>query len=163
MFQKVYSLANRILLSSAVLALTSCATCPLSISPTLHTGATQAGSDVIQVTHYGRYTLVEVGPTSVQRDLFSQVVESTISDPHATLGDALHKVLQGSGFQLCTNPDIGALTKIPLPIVHHQLGPITLRDAIETLTGHGWRLMVDESNREICFKKLESTTHGRGL
>jgi type IV pili sensor histidine kinase/response regulator len=51
---------------------------------------------------YGRYTLVSTEPTPEQRDLLAQIIEVTIpSNLNPSVQDALHHVLQRSGYSLC--------------------------------------------------------------
>ena len=46
----------------------------------------------------------------------------------------------------------------PLPDVHRTLGPMSLKDALETLAGPSWYLVQDPLNRfvsfEICRKRF---------
>lgn len=107
----------------------------------------------IPVIRYGRYTLVELAPTTVQRDLLLQIVDVTIpEDARASVADGLRHVLKRSGYQLC--PFGSATTELyalPLPLAHLHLGPMTLRDALLTLAGPAWELRIDDVARQICF------------
>ena len=106
----------------------------------------------IPVVRYGRYTLVELEPTEVQRDLLLQVIEVSVPDTmQATVGDALNHVLRRSGYQLCSGPEADALDALPLPAAHYRIGPMVLRDALLTLAGPAWSLYAEEGARTVCF------------
>jgi type IV pili sensor histidine kinase/response regulator len=107
--------------------------------------------EVLPLNRQGRYTLVELAPEAAQRDLMRQIVEISIpSSLEATVGDALHHVLRHSGYRLCESPDV-ALFALPLPAAHRRLGPMMLRNALETLAGPVWMFSVDEFSRQVCF------------
>lgn len=107
----------------------------------------------IPVVRYGRYTLVELAPTEDQRNLLLQVVDVVVPDTlHASVGDALRHVLLRSGYRLCSGPETDALSVLPLPAAHYQLGPMVLRDALLTLAGPAWELHADDAARQVCFR-----------
>ena len=107
----------------------------------------------IPVVRYGRYTLVEITPEQTQRDLLTQVIDVSIpvaqGMTEASVGDAMHYVLQRSGYRLCESALV--FDSLPLPVAHNHLGPITLRDALMTLAGSVWTLHIDEMARQVCF------------
>ncbi len=108
----------------------------------------------IPVVRHGRYTLVELRPTATQRDLLLQVVEVSLPTTAATVEEGLRHALLRSGYRLCTagpDTDRRMLYQLPLPTVHRQLGPLTLRDALLTLAGPPWALQVDDASRTVCF------------
>lgn len=110
--------------------------------------------DFIPVMRQGRYTLVELAPSSAQRDLLRQLVQTNFpASRNATVGDALRQVLGSSGYRLCNNSDLTALQSLPLPASHHRMGPMMLRDALLTLAGPGWDLSVDDNTRHVCFSR----------
>ena len=107
--------------SIAIAGLTGCATpSQPSVPPVAPASVTIALSPApaTPVVRYGRYTLVELTPRDDQRDLMEQVIDVAIPAPaHATLGDALHYVLQRSGYRLCgDHPDLNnTLFVLPFP------------------------------------------------
>lgn len=107
----------------------------------------------IPVVRYGRYTLVELGANASQRDLLQQVIDIVLPDiANPTVGDAMHYVLLRSGYQPCASDvEAAPLYALPLPAADLHLGPMTLRDALQTLAGPAWRLQVDETTRRVCF------------
>ncbi|MDR0578712.1 MAG: PilL N-terminal domain-containing protein [Candidatus Accumulibacter sp.] len=109
--------------------------------------------DILPMTRQGRYTLVELAPEAAQRDLMRQLVEISIPPTlEAQVGETLRHVLRQSGYQLCPTTD-AALDALPLPAAHRRLGPMTLRDALLTLTGPAWKLSVDDFSRQVCFTR----------
>src|SRR5258708_22057878 len=107
----------------------------------------------IPVVRYARYTLIELGPDAAQQDLLQQVVDISIPGTMtATVGDALGYVLLRSGYQRCEAPDDSArLYALPLPAPHLHLGPMSLRDALQTLAGPRRPLPLDDSVRQPCL------------
>jgi len=107
----------------------------------------------IPVVRSGRYTLVELEPTAVQRDLLLQVVEVSLPQGvQATVGDGLRHVLKRTGWRLCEGSTaVMELDALPLPAAHLHLGPMTVRDALLTLAGSAWELRTDERARQVCF------------
>ncbi|KLN58372.1 PilL N-terminal domain-containing protein [Variovorax paradoxus] len=110
---------------------------------------------MIPVVRYGRYTLVELAPTTAQRDLLLQTIDVSMpEDTRATVGDGLRHVLKRSGYQLCETAHAAIeLYALPLPAAHLHLGPMTLRDALVTLAGPGWELHADDRTRQVCFER----------
>ncbi|AVS92460.1 pilus assembly protein PilL [Paracidovorax avenae] len=109
----------------------------------------------VPVTRQGRYTLVEVGAETGQRDLLMQVMNVTLpSAEGSTVQDGLQYLLRQSGYRLCPpDADSATLYALPLPAAHVRLGPITLRDALQTMAGSAWALSVDDTKRVICFQR----------
>ncbi|ONH51635.1 type IV pili sensor histidine kinase and response regulator [Pseudomonas cedrina] len=107
---------------------------------------------------YGRYTLVSTEPTTEQRDLLAQIIDVSIpSNLNPSVQDAMHYVLQRSGYSLCPAADpVKMLFTRPLPAAHYRLGPISLRNALQVLAGPAWQLTVDEVSRSVCFERLKN-------
>jgi len=127
----------------------------------------------------GRYTLRSAIPTEAQADLMSAIVTIRFSDRIRTIGAAVEYLLRDSGYRLASpvalDPETKALFRLPLPAVHRNLGPLTLRQALETLAGPTFRLVQDPVHRlvsfELCAKgwskevrhvKPKATTNGGG-
>lgn len=103
-----------------------------------------------------RYTLTQLGPTVAQQDLLSAIVQLHFSARVKTVGDAMQLVLRGSGYHLAptktSNKVLQQLAAYPLPTVQRHLGPMTIRDALQTLASPAFTLIVDSVNREVSFK-----------
>lgn len=111
-----------------------------------------ASEQELLVVRQGRYTLVEQGPELAQRNLMRQIVDVSIpAGADRTVGEALRYVLIRSGFSLCETQEAARLYALPLPAAHLQLGPLPLRDALQTLAGPAWTLQVDSLARRVCF------------
>ena len=104
----------------------------------------------------GRYTLRSAIPAEAQADLMSAIVTIRFSDRIQTIGAAARYLLRDSGYQLASpialDPETKALFRLPLPAVHRNLGPLTLRQALETLAGPTFRLVQDPVHRLISFE-----------
>ncbi|HDS0918377.1 TPA: PilL N-terminal domain-containing protein [Pseudomonas putida] len=100
-----------------------------------------------------RYTLASTRPTLEQRQPLYQLVNVQIAPAlHATVREALRHVLQHSGYSLCPDsPAVARLFGHPLPAVHHDLGPISLLDALTVIGGPAWRLGIDSVERSVCY------------
>lgn len=150
------------------LLLQSCALLPsdpasaLSDTPPVRSPTPVPEQDLL-VVRQGRYTLVEQGPELAQRNLMRQVVDVSIpASADRTVGEALHYVLIRSGFSLCETQEAARLYALPLPAAHLQLGPLPLRDALQTLAGPAWTLQVDSLARRVCFAPAPTRpTEGR--
>lgn len=105
----------------------------------------------------GRYSLYAATPTKAQRDLLA--VTTTVRFPEGiqTVGEAVRYLLERSGYRLAQTesivPDAMVLFALPLPAVHQQLGPMTLRDALETLAGPAFNLVQDPVHRLITYER----------
>lgn len=149
----------RLLAVSALVGLTAgCAGSPPATrlhATTVAVPTKPAAVDPVPVFRYGRYTLVEVRPGAAQQDLLEQIIDISLPRTvETTVGDALHIVLQRTGYRLC-EADTAArvLYALPLPAVHLELGPLTLREALGTLAGPAWTLDVDTAARRVCFAR----------
>ncbi|WP_434694935.1 PilL N-terminal domain-containing protein [Pseudomonas sp. Z1-14] len=104
---------------------------------------------------YGRYTRVSTETTTEQRDLLAQIIDVSIpSHLNPSVQEAMHYVLQRSGYSLCTSAEpVKILFTRPLPAAHYRLGPIPLRSALQVLAGPAWQLTTDEVSRSVCFER----------
>lgn len=120
--------------------------------------STALATETIQPTQLvtSRYTLTQLGPTVAQQDLLSAIVQLHFSPRIKTVGEAMQLVLRGSGYHLAStkisNKTLQQLAAYPLPTVQRHLGPMTIRDALQTLASPAYTLIVDSVNREVSFK-----------
>ena len=107
----------------------------------------------------GRYSSVSTEPTHAQLDLLSVIIELDFPRSINTVGSALKIMLLNSGYRLAeqnvSDPNLKILLGSPLPSVHRSLGPISLRTALNTLSGTSWDLIVDPIHRLISFELIE--------
>lgn len=119
-----------------------------------------AYADEVQI---GRYTSMKPIATQQQSDVLSVVVKINFNTHITTVGEALNHLLLRSGYQLASkeasDPYMPVLLSRPLPEVHRLLGPITLSNALSTLAGPAWDLVVDPVNRLVSFDLLPEYRH----
>lgn len=109
----------------------------------------------IHVIRYGRYRLVEVGVTLQQKDPLAQIIDVTIpleiNKKRTTVRGGITHVLLSTGYRFCDNEDVKVFNQFKLPLVHSQLGPMTVKDALALLAGPTWHITIDHHRRQICF------------
>lgn len=105
----------------------------------------------------GRYSMYSAAPTQAQAELLEATVTVQLPARIQTIGEAVRYLLQRSGYRLAatesTAPETLALFALPLPAVHRHLGPMTLREALETLAGLAFHLIQDPVHRLITFEQ----------
>lgn len=111
-----------------------------------------------KVVRYDRYLLINTSPTLAQRDPLEQMIDIHIpTSQRSTVSDAMRYVLQPSGYSLCkTTPFNQVLYNQKLPVIHHQLGPMRLKQALQVLAGVAWQLEIDVVQRIVCHSLRES-------
>ncbi|ROM97918.1 PFGI-1 class ICE element type IV pilus protein PilL2 [Pseudomonas brassicacearum] len=138
---------------------------PLPTSPETAGGSNRAqlSKSTAEESHptelrYGRYTLVSTEPTTEQRDLLAQIIDVSIpSNLKPSVQEAMHYVLQRSGYSLCPAAEpVKILFTRPLPAAHYRLGPISLRNVLQVLAGPAWQLTIDEVSRSVCFERQKN-------
>ena len=106
----------------------------------------------LQVDRYTGYktnaALEEVNPL---------LVLTQINFPSAvkTVQEAIDHALQRSGYRVDWQQSSEAyniFSRLDIPAVHKKLNLMTLKDAIATLTGEAWQLIVDSVNRKLIIQ-----------
>ena len=119
--------------------------------------APQLQANEVQV---GRYSMLSATPTEAQADLLATTIKVQLPKRIHTIGEAIRYLLQRSGFRLAASeamaPEMRVLFDLPLPAVHRELGPISLRQALETLAGPAFQLVQDPIHRLIAFELCTS-------
>lgn len=110
----------------------------------------------------GRYTTMSIEATVEQEDVFLAVVDITFDETVKTVEDAILVLLQPKGYRLYL-PDMQpeqphVFKSLTVPDTHRQLGPLTLRDALETLAGAAWYLVHDPVYRILSFEICTTST-----
>lgn len=107
-----------------------------------------------------RYQTVTLQPSDEQIDLMSNIVEIELPAEVKTVGQAISHLLEGSGYRLLSaklaEPYRVSLFSLPLPEVQRQLGPISLRDALELVSGPAFRLVVEPVYRLVTFALVQT-------
>jgi len=118
----------------------------VTIAPQLHANDVQVG----------RYSMLSATPTKAQADLLVATITVQLPKRIHTIGEAIHYLLQRSGFRLAASeamaPETTVLFDLPLPAVHRNLGPLSLQKALETLAGPAFQLVQDPMHRLIAFE-----------
>ncbi|HHQ4229869.1 TPA: TcpQ domain-containing protein [Pseudomonas aeruginosa] len=125
---------------------------PDLLSPDLYPNGVQPEKE--PVVRYGRYTLVSTQPDAGQRDLMAQIIDVTIpSSMNPSVKDAMQYVMSRSGYSLCPAEagHVNILYTRPLPAAQYKLGPMTLRNTLQVLSGPAWQVKVDAVARQVCF------------
>jgi len=108
----------------------------------------------------GRYSVIAAVPTKAQVDLLATALTIRFPERIQTLGEAVRYLLQRSGYRLAKvesiGPDTVMLFALPLPAVHRSLGPMTLKDALETLAGPAFNLVQDPVHRLVTFERCST-------
>lgn len=110
-----------------------------------------------KVIRYDRYLLINTSPTLAQREPLEQVIDIHIpTSQQSTVSDAMRYILQPSGYSLCkTTSSNQVLYNQKLPVIHHQLGPMRLKQALQVLAGVAWQLEIDVVQRIVCHSLCE--------
>lgn len=110
-----------------------------------------------------RYTLVKVEAHSDQKAPLTTITTLSFGANIQTIGQAIQELLQGSGYRWINpteTPNDQLLNELPLPAIDRTLGPIHLNDALETVAGEAWNLMIDETHRTVWFTSSKTkNTH----
>jgi type IV pili sensor histidine kinase/response regulator len=95
-------------------------------------------------------------PDENQVDLLSSMVELELPEQINTVGQAITYLLEGSGYRLLSaklaEPYRVGLFAMPLPDVQRQLGPLSLRQGLELLSGPAFRLVIEPVYRLVTFE-----------
>ena len=95
--------------------------------------------------------------TQAQAELLATTMTIRFPARIQTVGEAVRYLLQRSGYRLVhvelISLDTAVLFALPLPVVHQSLGPMTLRDALETLAGPAFHLVQDSVHRLVTFER----------
>jgi len=108
--------------------------------------------------HTDRYTLAKVEARSDQKAPLTTVVTLSFGTDIKTIGQALQELLQGSGYRWASQDgeqNDQLLSELPLPAIVRTLGPIRLNDALDTVAGEAWGLVINETNRTVWFETVQ--------
>ena len=130
-----------------------------SLATAGNTGTSNAETSDVQV---GRYQSVIMRPDENQVDLLSVVITRNLPEQVNTVGQAVASLLDGSGYRLLS-PKLAEsyrshLFAMPLPEVQRQLGPMSLRQALELLGGPAFRLVINPTYRLLSFELIKATS-----
>lgn len=115
----------------------------------IHTGATHRTS---------RYVTESSVPARQVRDVLSSEVNVNIPNmPNATVGEGLNFLLSQSGYGIRSANSYAEkqLYLQPLPIMHMNMGYMSVRQALQVISGDPWILQEDVVKRELGFSLRE--------
>lgn len=115
---------------------------------------TQAAANVTQVN---RYATVANKPLTAQINPLLAIQQIHFPQDVKTVGQAIEWWLQYSGFTLASKekqPDsLQVLMYQPLPQIHRNLGPLTIKEGLEVLAGQQVFMVVENPLlRQVNFK-----------
>ena len=125
-------------------------------------GSTGTSSPEASEVQVGRYRSVMMRPDENQVDLLSVVITRDLPEHINTVGHAVASLLDGSGYRLLS-PKLAEsyrshLFAMPLPQVQRQLGPLSLRQALELLGGPAFRLVIEPTYRLVSFELIKTAS-----
>ncbi len=133
----------------------------LFAAPLITVGNAEASDAPISEVQVGRYQSVVLQADENQVDLLSSMVELELPEQINTVGQAISYLLDGSGYRLLSaklaEPYRVFLFGFPLPKVQRQLGPLSLRQALELLGGPAFRLVIDPVYRLVTFELVATS------
>jgi len=103
-----------------------------------------------------RYVNLLPGPTNAQRNPLHMVLPNVAFQTKIkSVGQAIHFLLKDTGYKLTRyHPDkrVHRMFRLSLPKIHRRMGPLTLEQALNTLSGEPWILSIDPINRLVSFQ-----------
>ena len=117
---------------------------PVQTQPLANNGSLQTG----------RYQTTPIGAAPAQINPLLTVATFRFAPAVQTVGQAIHQVLQYSGYALASapSPDIQNTLSQPLPYSVRVLGPIQIQDALTVLMGQNvFTLVIDPLHRLVSF------------
>ncbi len=107
-------------------------------------------------THPSPYINVSPVPNVSQQNPLQQQVALQFPETVKNTEQAIAYLLVGSGFTLSDkaqwDESLKALMQTPLAVTQQTLGPLPLQQALLTLAGPAFQLLVDPVHRKIAFR-----------
>jgi conjugative transfer region protein (TIGR03748 family) len=106
-------------------------------------------------------SLVTAGNVETGELQISRTLELELPQEITTVGQAISYLLEDSGYRLLSaklaEPYRVGLFAMPLPEAQRRLGPLSLRQALELLSGPAFRLAIDPVYRLVTFELLATS------
>ncbi|MCP4475508.1 MAG: hypothetical protein GY821_13280 [Gammaproteobacteria bacterium] len=103
-----------------------------------------------------RYATLAIENSQEKTHLLQQVIQIKFPKNCTTVGEAMHFLLQFSGYHLAKPANLTASAKArlnqPLPAITRQVGPGTLQAIISILIGPSYQQLIDPAHRLIGFQ-----------
>lgn len=115
-------------------------------------GSVLAAENIIETD---RYTIIKIAPSKVQLSPLEVVVDVAFPQQIITIEGAVNYLLDESGFELISKDlrtkELSIMLTNRLPVVHRDLTPMMLKDALGVLLGKHFRLINDPLRRKVSF------------
>ena len=108
-----------------------------------------------------RYTAYKANATVEEINPLLVITQINFPSEAKTVYDAIEHALQRSGYRVDWRQSAEAydiFSELEMPAVHRKLNLMTLKDAITTLAGDAWQILVDSVNRKLVIRLLDSVT-----
>lgn len=102
-----------------------------------------------------RYTGYKANATAAEVNPLLVITQINFPSHVKTVHDAIEHTLRRSGYRVDWRQSAEArdvFAELEVPIVHRKLSLMTLKDAIATLTGDAWQLLIDTVNRRLIIQ-----------
>lgn len=110
----------------------------------------------LELMQTGRYTHVKNIPPVDQLNPLKVIVTTRIPQSVKTVGGTVGFLLARSGYVLAEasvlSEEARVLLRLPLPQIHRDIGPMTLDQALKTLSGEAFELVVDPVHRKVGYE-----------
>lgn len=102
-----------------------------------------------------RYTSINTSPSRGQTNPLLTVVSFAFPPSIKTVGQAINYTLEQTGYSMVGVSELPEQTKtmltLPLPNVQRKFQYVEVRNALSSLAGDAFRLLVDPVTRQITF------------
>ncbi|MGQ3892047.1 PFGI-1 class ICE element type IV pilus protein PilL2 [Legionella sp. CNM-4043-24] len=120
-------------------------------------GLTTLSAQAANVTQINRYATVVNNPLTAQINPLLTVQQIHFPQDVKTVGQAINHWLQYSGYSLVKSEkqpeSLQAVMRQPLPQIHKNLGPLTIKDGLEVLASQQVFVLVEDPLlRTVNFK-----------
>ncbi|RJG38981.1 hypothetical protein [Motilimonas pumila] len=114
-----------------------------------------SGPSVAADVKVNRYALVNDDVSYAQKYPLETVIDIKIPSRINSVKGAIEYVLLRSGYTLLpahlSHPDFTVTLKKPLPQVHRRMKMVSIKNAIKSLAGEPYVLIVDPVTRQVTF------------
>lgn len=113
----------------------------------------------LEPVRVARYSIAAPVPTAAQKNPLSVVIQLKLPSQIKTVGEAIEFLLRRSGYQWSETDAArhDEFFRLAIPAIHREMGPMTLEQALRTLTGQPWVMRVNDRKRYIGFFSNEQT------
>lgn len=102
-----------------------------------------------------RYTGYKTNATIEESNPLLVITQINFPSNVQTVYEAIEHALQHSGYRVDWRQSAEAydiFSELGIPMVHRKLNLMTLKDALATLSGEAWQLLVDSVNRKLVIQ-----------